>query len=97
MRRPNHTVSVFKYVQCPSQTNGMPRHATTGRNLDNVMLREISHVKKGSFARAPLIRDQHTERAEGFLQGPQGGEETGRCDSVSAWEEGKFLDMDSKE
>lgn len=62
MRRSNHTVSVFKYVQCPSQTNGMPRHATTGRNLDNVMLREISHVKKGSFVRAPLIRDQHTER-----------------------------------
>lgn len=63
-RRSNHTASVFKYAQCPLHTNGMPRHATTGRNLDNVIRREISHVKKGSFAKAPLIRDHHTERKQ---------------------------------
>ena len=35
MRRSNHTVSVFKYVQYPSQANGMLRHATIGKDPDN--------------------------------------------------------------
>lgn len=72
MKRSNHTVSVFKYVQCPLHTNGIPRHATTGRNLDNVILREISHVKKGSFARTPLISDHHTERKQAVPSGTAG-------------------------
>lgn len=53
------------------------RHATTGRNLDNVRLREISLVKKGSFARAPLIRDQHTERKNGSFRDCRVGKKQG--------------------
>lgn len=55
----------------------MPKHATTGRNLDNVMLREISQVKKGSFSRAPLIRDWHTERKNGSFRDRRVGKKQG--------------------
>lgn len=55
----------------------MPRHAKTGNNLDNVMLREISHVKKESSAWAPLIRDQHTERTNGSFRDRMVGKKQG--------------------